>query len=177
MWWRVLKSSRSHCRADAHSGGRLSAAISLPTFLAVLRIEGMHLRALPPGRARTMVAWIAVAEALHIRNSLFSIAYVSFTHACKTQRGHPSPLVNPRKETPDFSWTIGTLGRSAAGRVRGIASAEMEGGAMAKDPVCGMRVDPTKAAGASAYRGATYVFCSAGCKRKFDSNPQQYAGT
>jgi len=47
---------------------------------------------------------------------------------------------------------------------------------MAKDPVCGMQVDPTKAAGTSEYQGQTYVFCSAGCKRKFDSNPQQYAG-
>lgn len=47
---------------------------------------------------------------------------------------------------------------------------------MAKDPVCGMQVDPTKAAGKSEYQGQTYVFCSAGCKRKFDSNPQQYAG-
>lgn len=47
---------------------------------------------------------------------------------------------------------------------------------MAKDPVCGMQVDPTKAAGTSEYQGKTYVFCSAGCKRKFDGNPQQYSG-
>jgi YHS domain-containing protein len=48
---------------------------------------------------------------------------------------------------------------------------------MAKDPVCGMQVDPTKAAGTSEYQGKTYVFCSAGCKRKFDSNPAQYTST
>lgn len=47
---------------------------------------------------------------------------------------------------------------------------------MAKDPVCGMQVDPAKAAGTSEYQGQTYVFCSAGCKKKFDSNPPQYAG-
>ncbi len=47
---------------------------------------------------------------------------------------------------------------------------------MAKDPVCGMQVDPAKAAGTSEYQGQTYVFCSAGCKKKFDSTPQQYAG-
>jgi P-type Cu+ transporter len=45
---------------------------------------------------------------------------------------------------------------------------------MEKDPVCGMQVDPTKAAGTSDYQGTTYVFCSAACKRKFDSNPKQY---
>ena len=48
---------------------------------------------------------------------------------------------------------------------------------MAKDPVCGMQFDPTKAVGSSDYQGKTYVFCSAECKRKFDSNPAQYTRT
>ena len=43
-----------------------------------------------------------------------------------------------------------------------------------KDPVCGMQVDPAKAAGQSQYQGLTYSFCSLGCKRKFDLNPVQY---
>jgi YHS domain-containing protein len=47
---------------------------------------------------------------------------------------------------------------------------------MQKDPVCGMQVDPQKAAGKSEYQGKTYYFCSAGCKKKFDANPSQYAG-
>jgi Cu+-exporting ATPase len=46
---------------------------------------------------------------------------------------------------------------------------------MAKDPVCGMQADQTKAAGTNEYQGTTYVFCSAGCKRKFDANPARYA--
>lgn len=45
---------------------------------------------------------------------------------------------------------------------------------MEKDPVCGMQVDPKKAAGTSEYQGNTWYFCSAGCKRKFDQNPEQY---
>ena len=44
---------------------------------------------------------------------------------------------------------------------------------MEKDPVCGMQVDPKKAAGTSEYQGKTWYFCSAGCKRKFDQNPEQ----
>lgn len=44
-----------------------------------------------------------------------------------------------------------------------------------KDPVCGMTVDPAKAAGQSTYQGTTFFFCSAGCKRKFDAAPEQYA--
>lgn len=47
---------------------------------------------------------------------------------------------------------------------------------MAKDPVCGMDVDPKQAAGKSDYQGQTYYFCSAGCKKAFDKEPAQYAG-
>ena len=46
---------------------------------------------------------------------------------------------------------------------------------MEKDPVCGMQVDPNKAAGTSEYQGKTYYFCNPGCKRKFETNPEQYA--
>jgi Cu+-exporting ATPase len=43
-----------------------------------------------------------------------------------------------------------------------------------KDPICGMEIDPAKAAGLSQYQGQTYSFCSVGCKKKFDLNPAQY---
>lgn len=46
---------------------------------------------------------------------------------------------------------------------------------MEKDPVCGMQVDPKQAAGTSEYQGKTWYFCCAGCKRKFEENPEQYA--
>lgn len=43
------------------------------------------------------------------------------------------------------------------------------------DPVCGMTVDDTKAAGTSAYQGKTFYFCAPGCKQKFDQDPARYA--
>ncbi len=46
---------------------------------------------------------------------------------------------------------------------------------MAKDPVCGMEVDPKRAAGSSSYGGKTYYFCNAGCKAAFDKNPAKFA--
>jgi Cu+-exporting ATPase len=46
-----------------------------------------------------------------------------------------------------------------------------------RDPVCGMNVDPKSAAGTSEYQGETIYFCSAGCKQKFDQNPEQYVGS
>jgi len=45
---------------------------------------------------------------------------------------------------------------------------------MMKDPVCGMDVDPKTAAGKSEYKGQTYYFCSSGCKRAFDREPEKY---
>ena len=44
-----------------------------------------------------------------------------------------------------------------------------------RDPVCGMQVDEGSAAGSSEHEGRTYYFCSAGCKEKFDGDPQRYA--
>ena len=46
---------------------------------------------------------------------------------------------------------------------------------MAKDPVCGMDVDEAKAADKSEYKGKTYYFCSSGCKKTFEANPETYA--
>jgi len=45
---------------------------------------------------------------------------------------------------------------------------------MEKDPVCGMDVDPKTAAGESTYQGKTYYFCSPGCKRAFDKEPEKF---
>lgn len=45
---------------------------------------------------------------------------------------------------------------------------------MAKDPICNMNVDETKAAGTSVYKGVTYYFCSKGCKEKFDKEPEKF---
>jgi Cu+-exporting ATPase len=44
------------------------------------------------------------------------------------------------------------------------------------DPVCGMQVDERTAAGRSEHEGRAYYFCSAGCKQKFDEEPERYAG-
>jgi Cu+-exporting ATPase len=43
------------------------------------------------------------------------------------------------------------------------------------DPVCGMTVDPAKAAGSAVHEGTTYHFCSQNCLHKFQQNPEKYA--
>jgi P-type Cu+ transporter len=47
-------------------------------------------------------------------------------------------------------------------------------GAMEKDPVCGMTVDPSRAKATYVHAGKTYYFCCAGCKEKFSANPATY---
>ena len=42
----------------------------------------------------------------------------------------------------------------------------------AHDPVCHMDIDPATAAGRSEYKSETYYFCSPGCKKDFDEDPQ-----
>ncbi|MCI4353377.1 MAG: YHS domain-containing protein [Thermoplasmata archaeon] len=37
-----------------------------------------------------------------------------------------------------------------------------------KDPVCGMLVEPAKAAASGVYEGQTVYFCSKGCKATYD---------
>ncbi len=43
-----------------------------------------------------------------------------------------------------------------------------------KDPVCGMSVDPHTAKHRAEHGGRTYYFCSAGCKSKFEADPERY---
>lgn len=44
----------------------------------------------------------------------------------------------------------------------------------AKDPVCGMAVDPTTARHAAEYEGRSYHFCGAGCRAKFVADPLKF---
>lgn len=44
---------------------------------------------------------------------------------------------------------------------------------MAIDPICGMTVDPTTAAGQYEYQGVTYYFCAASCLETFTADPEQ----
>ena len=45
---------------------------------------------------------------------------------------------------------------------------------MALDPVCGMTVDPARAAGHSEHNGTTYYFCSQHCLHAFKADPDKY---
>jgi Cu(I)/Ag(I) efflux system membrane fusion protein len=72
------------------------------------------------------------------------------------------------------NFLIDSESRMQAARVQPELKAA--GNGAIQDPVCGMEVDPAKAAGSSEYNGKTYYFCSKTCKEKFDKDPKKYAG-
>ncbi len=44
----------------------------------------------------------------------------------------------------------------------------------AKDPVCGMSIDPASARYSTTYNGTKYYFCSENCLNKFKADPARY---
>jgi YHS domain-containing protein len=44
------------------------------------------------------------------------------------------------------------------------------------DPVCGMRIDPARAAATVRHGGTAYHFCSEGCARRFQATPSRFVG-
>lgn len=47
----------------------------------------------------------------------------------------------------------------------------------AKDPVCGMSVNPGSAAGSFEYNGQSYYFCSEHCLQRFSKTPTHFIET
>jgi YHS domain-containing protein len=46
---------------------------------------------------------------------------------------------------------------------------------MARDPVCGMRVQEKQAANKLDYQGKTYYFCTPLCMVTFQNDPEKYS--
>ena len=64
---------------------------------------------------------------------------------------------------------------AGAGAKPALASLPILGSApRVKDPVCGMMVDPQKAAGKVEHAGKTYHFCSTRCVERFTKEPEKF---
>jgi len=48
------------------------------------------------------------------------------------------------------------------------------GSPLTKDPVCGMSVDPARAAAMREHEGKKYLFCSTGCGERFEKEPGRF---
>ena len=85
----------------------------------------------------------------------------------KDHAQHTSAHAGPGAARPGYSCCHG----HHAGTV---ADAEAGGVPTVTDPVCGMQLDPVKAKHQAEHHGATYYFCSAGCRGKFVADPRKY---
>ena len=56
----------------------------------------------------------------------------------------------------------------------GHAHAHADADGRVIDPVCGMRVDPLSSKHHLDHKGQHYFFCSAGCRTKFEADPEKY---
>jgi len=62
--------------------------------------------------------------------------------------------------------------RRASGELRASAAPAPAPGAV--DPVCGMAVDPESSPHRAEHHGATYHFCSVGCREEFEADPERH---
>ncbi len=85
-------------------------------------------------------------------------------HCADKFKAEPQKYLNPAKP--------------AAGLVTlAMPSAASSAAVRAKDPVCGMEVDPSTAKHRTEHVGKTHYFCSTHCLEKFRANPTQYLST
>src|SRR5512142_3376985 len=84
------------------------------------------------------------------------------------------PTAAPEPMRPVSSGLV-TLGNAPPKPTVGLSGPPAE--ASAKDPVCGMTVDPARAKGSVEHNGTMYYFCSTHCVEKFTADPERYLKT
>jgi YHS domain-containing protein len=72
-----------------------------------------------------------------------------------------------------LAWRFVTTGGMEM--LRAHSRRPQEGAKLVRDPVCGMSVDPATATEKVDYSGATYYFCSSGCRSAFEKDPARYS--
>ena len=72
-----------------------------------------------------------------------------------------------------LAWRFVTTG--GIEMLRAHARRPQPGAQLVRDPVCGMSIDRASATQRAEFGGATYYFCSAGCRSAFEGDPSRYA--
>ena len=67
-----------------------------------------------------------------------------------------------------------TVGQTAKIREKAKKGTQVIEAGLARDPVCGMKVDEAQCPYVSTYQGKQYRFCSLDCKKAFDLVPEKY---
>src|SRR5688572_7307406 len=92
-----------------------------------------------------------------------------------------SAVASPDHETPGgrvpiLSWSDAAGSRAVPAIARRDPTQAADEAGLARDPVCGMTVDPHTTRHRREHGGRTYYFCSARCAEKFAAEPEPYLG-
>ena len=96
------------------------------------------------------------------------------TNANRLRTFKPRRLEQPSPRTGASNVSVEISEQYALEHVS-LAQNKQEGPTMVKDVVCGMEIDPAKAAAKMDHEGQTYYFCSQACHEKFMADPAKYA--
>src|SRR5713101_3429868 len=143
-------------------------------FLTTGGIEMLRAHSRPPEAGAKMVRDPVCGMNVDSASATEHVEYMGTTHyfcsaGCRSKF----------EKDPARYATQAMLMKHAAQPIHSHVMAATPGGEMERqqsviDPVCGMRVDPEHAEYRSFQKGATYYFCSAGCKASFDKDPGKY---
>ena len=93
---------------------------------------------------------------------------------------HGSPMVNTCRTIVVVGMlltgcaTVGSEGNGISDS--GVSAPGGDGKVIVVCPVSGVRVGPPQEAMSTTYKGQKYYFCCAGCKERFDADPEHFVG-
>ncbi|NOG73627.1 heavy metal translocating P-type ATPase [Roseicella sp. DB1501] len=90
------------------------------------------------------------------------------------QRGHGHHGGHGHQYGPGCSHDHGGGHHDHGHAHHGHGDAAVADAALVTDPVCGMKVDPATSKHRLEHGGTTFHFCSAGCRTKFEADPNKY---
>ena len=113
---------------------------------------------------------VNVTSAKHQLPHAGTTYYFCSAHCAEKFRAEPQKFLNKMS-------TLGTAklpGADSAGTLKAATGVPIPATTHAKDPVCGMNVNPATSKLRFEHRGITYYFCSGHCLEKFRTHPENY---
>ena len=138
----------------------LADLITLPLLLVYRRMYGWRITLWI-----LVTFWVAMALAGLVVEAIFGgLGWIPSSHALLATSGVATAVTA----------VLNVVALVALGFLVSLSRSTPAGRAHATDPVCGMQVERQLAPAQTRYRGQTILFCSEGCRDRFERNPERY---